>query len=71
MEEGKDSAFNLRAGVSLDGRWRERSPDYALTNVGGNEERNTRAETIALLKKLVPKEHKNTSEYQLNDKKET
>lgn len=53
MEEGNDATFELSATASVDRCWTERFPDDCLADVGGNEQRNARAETVALLEQLV------------------
>lgn len=53
MEQIDDSAFKFSSTGATDGVGRERLPDDILTDVGGNEQGNTRAETITLLQHLV------------------
>ena len=70
MEEGKDGTLDLSARLSLHSGGGEGTPNNALANVGGNKERNARAETVALLKELVPQENEDTGEDELNDEEE-
>ena len=53
VEECDDSAFELSVLLRLDRDGREAFPQDDLTDIGCDEERNTVAETIALLKELV------------------
>lgn len=53
VEESDDSTLELGTTASVDGGGGEGLPNDALTNVGSNEEGDTRAETVALLEKLV------------------
>lgn len=52
---------------SIDGGWTECTPNDALTDVGGNEERDPRAQTIALLQHLVQQNHNHASNCQLDN----
>ena len=58
VEERNDRALELGAAAGVDGGRRERLPDDRLADVGGDEQRNARAETVAFLKKLVKLERK-------------
>ena len=53
MKQCNNSSLELCTTTSVDGSRAEGFPDYSLTDVGGNEERDTRAEAITLLEKLV------------------
>ena len=55
VDKGDDGTLELRTSASVDGGRRESLPDDRLANVGSDEERNTTAETVALLEKLVEK----------------
>ena len=61
MEESDDSSFELCTSARVDGSWTERLPDNSLTDVGGDEERDTRTKTIAFLEQLVQQQHNKTS----------
>lgn len=50
MEESNDSALKLSATAGVDSGGGEGLPHDGLTNVGGDEERDTRAEAITLKK---------------------
>ncbi len=72
MEEGDDGAFELSTTTSVNGSGGEGLPNNVLANVGGDEEGNTRAQTVALLQQLVLEEY---SQYErrettVQDKKE-
>ena len=57
VEEGNDCAFELGAPTGIDGRGGEGFPDYRFANVGGDEERDARAEAIPLLKEFVQEQN--------------
>mmetsp|Transcript_36342 Transcript_36342/g.82890 ORF Transcript_36342/g.82890 Transcript_36342/m.82890 type:complete len:231 (+) Transcript_36342:882-1574(+) len=67
MEEGNDCALKLHAMTHVDGGGRERLPDDVLTNVGRDEERNARTETVTLLEELIQTDHDNSSHEKLDD----
>ena len=49
VEEGDDGALKLRASTRVHSGRREGLPDDGLANVGGNEQGNSRTESIAFL----------------------
>ena len=49
VEEGDEGSFEFRSSTSVDGSGRKRLPDDRLADVGRDKERDSRAETIALL----------------------
>ena len=53
VEKGDDGALKLRSTARIDGCGGKRFPDNRLTDVGGNEERDTRAKTVTFLKELI------------------
>lgn len=67
MESGNDSALKFSTLVSADSHRREALPHDGLANVGSDEERNTRAETISLLQKLIEHQYHETSEEKLSN----
>lgn len=67
VDKGNESTLELRTATSVDGGGRESLPHDGLANVGGNEERDTAAETVALLEELVEEDNDQTSDHQLND----
>lgn len=67
MEKCNHSTFKLRATTSVDGGWAESSPDNVLTNVGRNEERDTRTQSVSLLEKFIKKNDNKTSDNKLED----
>ncbi len=71
MEERNDSSLELRSSAGIDGRGRESLPDYGFANVGSDEQRDTTAQPISLLKKLIQKNDNKTSHNQLDDQEHT
>lgn len=71
MEEGNNGALELGARGGLNRGRSKRAPDDGLADVGGNEEGDTRAETVALLEHLVPNNDEETSTDKLGDEEET
>ena len=53
VEESDEGTFELRSATGVDGRGRECLPDDRLADVGSDEERDTRAESVALLEQLI------------------
>ena len=53
MKECNYSTFKLCPSARVDGGGAERLPDNRLTDVGSNEERDTRTETITFLKEFI------------------
>jgi hypothetical protein len=53
VEEGNDCALELCSASGVDGCGREGLPNDRLADVSCNEERNSRAQTVTLLKKLI------------------
>ncbi len=49
MKESNDSSFKLSPSAGVDGGWTERLPDDRLTDIGGDEQGDPRAKTVALL----------------------
>jgi hypothetical protein len=60
MEQSNDGSFELSSAASVDGGRGESLPDDVLADVGGDEERNSRAQSITLLQKLIL--HKRSAE---------
>ena len=57
VKERDDRALELRAAAGVDGRRAEGLPDDALADVGGDEERDARAQPIPFLQQLVEDDH--------------
>lgn len=57
--------------AGVDGGGAEGFPDNGLTDVGGDEERDTRAQTVALLEQLVQQQDNQTCNEELEKKKQT
>jgi hypothetical protein len=71
MEEGDDGAFEFFAAAGVDGGGREGLPDDRLADIGGNEERDTRAQTVAFLQKLIEENDDKASKDKLHNEEET
>mmetsp|Transcript_44817 Transcript_44817/g.142710 ORF Transcript_44817/g.142710 Transcript_44817/m.142710 type:complete len:313 (-) Transcript_44817:240-1178(-) len=67
MEEGDDGALELRPTPLVDGGGGERLPDDVLADVGGDEEGDTGAETVALLEELVEADDNDAGHEELED----
>lgn len=70
VEEGDDGTLVLGATTSVDRGRGESLPHDGLADVGGNEERDTAAEAIPLLKKLIEENDNHASNNQLEDQEE-
>lgn len=70
MEERNNGTLELWTTSSVDGSWAECPPDDVLANIGGNEERDTRAQSVTLLKQLIEKDHNKTSNDKLEDEQQ-
>ncbi|KAI3482411.1 hypothetical protein L1887_54967 [Cichorium endivia] len=70
VEEGDEGALELGATAGVDGGGREGLPDDGLADVGGDEERDTGAETVALLEELVEKDDDETGDNELENEQE-
>lgn len=68
MNEGNNGTLELGATTSVNGGGGEGLPHDGLADVGGNEEGDTAAETIALLEELVEEDNNQTSNDELDDK---
>ena len=71
VEQGDDGTLELGATTSVDGGGGEGLPDNGLANVGSDEERDTRAQTVALLEELIQQNDNETSNNQLDNQKDT
>jgi hypothetical protein len=70
VEEGNERAFKLGSTTSIYGGGRERLPDDGLANVGGNEEIDARAKTVAFLEQLIEENDDKGSNDELDDQEE-
>lgn len=70
MEQSNDGTLKFGATACVDGGGRESLPHDGLADVGGNEQRDTTAETITLLEKLVEENDNHTSDNELEDQEE-
>lgn len=71
VEEGNDSALELGAAPRVDRGGREALPDDGLTDISGDEEGDSGAETVALLQELVEQQDDETGDEQLDDDQKT
>jgi hypothetical protein len=71
VEEGDDGTLELGTATSVDGSGGESLPDDGLADVRGNEERDTAAETVALLQQLIEKNDNQAGNDQLHDQEDT
>jgi hypothetical protein len=53
VDKGDDGTLELGTSAGVNGSGRESLPDDRLANVGGDEKRDTAAETVALLEELI------------------
>lgn len=67
MEESNDGSFEFSTLVGLNGDWWEWFPNDGFADVGGDEEGNTRAESVSLVEEFVKKKDNNTSDGELDD----
>jgi hypothetical protein len=56
VDKGNNGTLELGTSASVNGSGRESLPDDRLANVGGDEEGDTTAETVALLEELIEKD---------------
>lgn len=71
VEESDDSTLELGATTGVDGRGGEGLPHNGLANVGSDEQRDTAAETVALLEELVKQNNNETSNDELDNQENT
>jgi hypothetical protein len=71
VEQGDDGTLELSTLLSSDRDGRKGLPQDDLADVGGDEEGDTGAETVALLKELVKKDNDDSSEGELHDDEDT
>jgi len=70
VEQGDDTSLKFSSLVSSNGDWREAFPEDALADVSGNEEGDTRSETVSLLEELIKHKYHESSQEKLgNDQK--
>jgi len=69
LEHSDDGTLELSTTTHVEGHGAKSTPDNRLASVGGDEDRDTAAKTITLLKKLIKAENNDTSKNKLkNDK---
>ena len=69
VEQGDDGTFEFLTTTVIDSGGREGSPHDRLADVGGDEQANTRTNTITLLQEFVQQENDDAGSRQLNDEK--
>ena len=67
VEQRDDGALELHALAGCDRGGAEGAPDHVLADVGGDEERDPRAQAVALLQELVQDYHDHACEKELQD----
>ena len=67
MEQRDYSAFEFGATTDIDGGRGECFPDYRLTDIGCDEEIDTRAETISFLEQFIEKDNNESCNNELDD----
>jgi hypothetical protein len=67
VEECNNSSFEFSSTSSVEGGGTECLPDDGLTNIGCDEERNTRSKTVSFLKQLIKSQDNKTSNEKLYD----
>ena len=70
VEQSNDGTLKLGATAGVDGGGREGLPHDGLADVGGNEQRDTTAKTVALLEKLIEENDNHASNDELEDQEE-
>ena len=70
MEERGDGTFELGSASDVDGGGGKGLPDDALANVGGDEEVDAGAETVALLEELVEEDDDEGGDDELDDEEQ-
>jgi len=67
VEEGNDGSFEFGTTSSVDGGGTESLPDDSFTNVGGDENGDTRSKTVSLLQELVESKNNQSRAEELED----
>ena len=67
MEESNDSAFEFSSSADVDGGGREGLPDDGFADVGGDEEGDAGAETVAFGEELVEEKDDHSGDEELDD----
>ena len=70
MDKGQNRTLELRATTSVNGHWAECLPEDLLADVGGNEEGDTGAETVALLEELIEEDNNETGDNELDNEQD-
>jgi len=67
MEQSDNGTFELGAGFGFNGDGTESSPENVFADIGGDEEGDTRAQTVAFLHHFIEENDDNTGEDELED----
>ena len=70
VEKSDDCSLELLSTASIDGGGREGLPDDGFADVCGDEERDARSQTIALLEQFIEQNHHQARNDQLDNQKE-
>jgi len=71
VDKGNDGTLELRTSAGVDGGRRESLPDDRLADVGGDEEGDTTAETVALLEELIEEDNNQSGGEKLDNEENT
>lgn len=71
VEERDNGAFEFGAATGVDGGGAKGFPDDGFADVGSDEKRNTRSETVPFLEELVKKDYYESGRDKLKDEKQT
>lgn len=71
MEQADDGALEFGTAAGVDGGGREGLPYDRFADVGGDEERNSRAETVPFLEEFIEKDDDKSGSDELDDEEET
>jgi hypothetical protein len=67
VDESNERTLELRSTTSVDGGGGEGLPHDGLADVGGDEQRDTAAETVALLEELIKENDNQAGDHELDD----
>lgn len=67
VDQGDESSLELGSSSSVDGGWAESLPDDAFADVGGDEQRDSRSQSVSLLEHFVEDHDEQSGEEELDD----
>ena len=67
VKETDNSSLKFGTTTGIDSGWRECFPDNILTNISGNEQGDSRANSVSLLEHLIKKNDNHASSDKLRD----